>query len=76
MLRSHASRIELLEDSQQSAVTELTALANRVKMQRVRAATDHASRPAGDPDPYTNPDEWRSVMNKRLAAAKLNGGRQ
>jgi hypothetical protein len=63
-----------LEDSRIETLQTLTDLANRIKMQKVRAATRHADASRDDPDPFKNPDEWRSMMNKRLAAAKFNGG--
>lgn len=77
-VRLNASRIRSLTESHTLTVEELENLANRVKMQRVRNATDHATKKsarAGDmPDPYTSPDEWRAAMTKRLAEAKIAGG--
>lgn len=68
-----ASRISSIETSMQELAVELQHLANRVKMQRVRNTTDHAtgaSKPktsADDlPDPYTEPDAWRKAMNAKL----------
>lgn len=79
-VRLNASRVRSLTESHTLTVEELQNLANRVKMQRVRNATDHATRksgPAGDmPDPYTAPDEWRAAMTKRLAEAKIAGGKR
>lgn len=76
VLRSLPSRIESLQESQRLMADELEHLAQRVKMQRVRNATDHAtkSKSAGDlPDAYTNPDEWRAAMNRKLAMQRLGG---
>lgn len=75
-LRSLPSRIESLQESQKLMADELEHLAQRVKMQRVRNATDHAtkSKSAGDlPDAYTNPDEWRAAMNRKLAMQRIGG---
>lgn len=66
-------------DSFESKLEELTVtvgeVAQRVKMQRVRAAANHATgergRPDGEPDPHTDPDGWRAWMNDRLARARL-----
>jgi hypothetical protein len=50
----------------------MAVLANRVKMSRVRTAATHAEKPSSDlPDPHTDPDGWRTAMNKKLAAARL-----
>lgn len=67
------SRVESLEDSLKEALTLMADLANRIKMTRVRAAAshlDHRQSQSTDPDPYTQPDEWRKMMGKRLAEAK------
>lgn len=50
------------------ALEEITAtLANRVKMQKVRAASTHAAeRSDGMPDPYRDPDAWRRAMNRTI----------
>ena len=77
-MRSLPSRIESLQESQKLMADELEHLAQRVKMQRVRNATDHGtkSRSVGDlPDAYTNPDEWRAAMNRRLAMQRLGGSK-
>jgi len=69
--------VELQQDSLRTSLKdisiELEALAQRVKMQRVRNATNHATTGKSSPDAYTEPDRWRSEMNKRLAFGKLNG---
>lgn len=74
-IRSAHSRLASLNESQEGLQLELERLANRVKMQRVRNATEHGNgrKPVGDdlPDPYTNPDEWRAAANKRLTQGKL-----
>jgi len=49
----------------------LADLTNRLKMSKVRAAAKHADNSGADPDPYTQPDEWRKMMNRRLAEAKM-----
>lgn len=72
-LRSLPSRVESLQESQKLMADELEHLAQKVKMQRVRNATDHAtrSRSAGEmPDPHREPNEWRAAMNRKLAEAK------
>lgn len=78
-LDSAESRIKSLRSSHDEMAQELEHLANRVKMQRVRNATDHASKKSGDagefPDPVTHPNEWRTEMNKRLAIARLGAKR-
>lgn len=69
-LRSVELRLQSTETSLDALSTELQALANRVKMQRVRNATEHGiKRPSDDelPDPTSQPDAWRSAMNRRLA---------
>lgn len=77
-VRLNASRVRSLTESHELTMDELKNLANRVKMQRVRNAADHATKPARAgsdmPDPFTDPDGWRTAMNKRIAAARLNGG--
>lgn len=69
-LSSLTSRIESLEGSRDDQATAMTDLANRLKMIRVRSAANHASRPDGEPDPYKDPDRWRTVMNERLSRTK------
>jgi uncharacterized protein YlxW (UPF0749 family) len=70
-------RLELLSESLKSTQDELEHLAQKVKMQRVRNATDHATRTNGggsgrngEPDPYSQPDEWRRMMEDKLARRK------
>jgi hypothetical protein len=65
------SRIESLTTSRDELTVALDALAQRVKMQRVRQATDHATGPRGLPDPYKEPDRWREAMNAQIARGKL-----
>lgn len=60
-------------ESQDILAQELERLANRVKMQRVRNVTEHGRARPGDgamPDPMTQPNEWRTAMNRKLAEAK------
>lgn len=78
-MRSALSRIQSLSESLEATQVELERLSNRVKMQRVRNVTEHGQatpgpKPPGNgamPDPYTQKDEWRHAMNKRLAESKL-----
>lgn len=74
-IRSVVSQQASMNESLQELQTELERLANRVKMQRVRNATEHGTGPkrAGDelPDPYTQPDEWRRAANRQLALKQL-----
>lgn len=74
-LEQRLHSVELQQRSSTTSLTELSteleALAQRVKMQRVRNATNHASRGNGAPDPYSDPDAWRQAMNRRLAFGKL-----
>lgn len=70
-LRSAELLLQSLQTSLQEVSTELETLAQRVKMQRVRNATNHATRANGSPDPYQDPDAWRQAMNRKLALAKL-----
>lgn len=64
---SSASRMESLQTSLDETNAALEALANRVKMHRVRTALNHVKDPPAEPDPYTDPDAWRRTMNKQLA---------
>jgi len=68
------SRLQSVETSQAEMLVELQALANSLKMQKVRAAANHTNGRSRDPDPYTQPDEWRKVTNQKLAAQKHNLG--
>lgn len=71
---SPISRLKSLETSRAEMGDELQALANRVKMMRVRRATDHVrdDKPEEtDPDPHREPDRWRDWMNGRLARDRL-----
>lgn len=70
-LASAESRIESLLSSRDELTVALDALAQRVKMQRVRTAVDHATGPRGLPDPYKNPDEWRAAVNSQFSRGKL-----
>lgn len=58
------SRLTDLEDA-------VALLANKLKMSRVRAAATHAEK--SEPDPYTDPDGWRKMMNARIQRQKLGG---
>jgi hypothetical protein len=67
------SRVTSLETSLAEWTETVRALADRVKMQRVRNAVSHATKQPDNPDPYTNPDEWRKVANRQLALSHLRG---
>lgn len=69
-LRSCESRVDSLKDSLESTQHALEIVANRLKMTRVRNAAEHVKGSSDEPDPYKNPDEWRSMMNKRLAESR------
>jgi len=61
------SRLKSLETSVAEQADALLEVANRVKMQRVRNAANHATgQPSTMPDPYRDPDGWRKAMNSRL----------
>ena len=64
---SNASRVKYLETSLAEMRDELEGVANRLKMMRVRAATNHVRETSGEPDPYKDPDGWRRAMNRKLA---------
>lgn len=72
-LRSVVSRMQSLEDWKVEMIQLQQDLANQLKMTRVRSALNHSrhkNEVPSDPDPYTQPDEWRKMMGKRLAEAK------
>jgi hypothetical protein len=73
-LRSIESRTVLTERSLNDVSEVLTELSNRVKMMKVRGSLRHQDASPTEPDPYKDPDGWRNMMNRKLAAAKLNGG--
>lgn len=62
------SRLNSLQSSQEDLMQAVDALAQRVKMQKVRNAITHTDKTngAGMPDPYRDPDGWRKAMNERL----------
>ena len=60
----------------ESHTEELTNLANRVKMMKVRRASNHTDRNGELPDAYRDPDAWRAAMNARIAASKVPALRQ
>ena len=72
---SRASLPESLAQRMQEIEETLEVMANKQKMQRVRAAASHAtskSNPNSDlPDPHVDPDGWRTAMNRKLGLAKL-----
>ncbi len=67
LVHSGASRVKLLETSIAEVRDELEGVANRLKMMRVRAATNHVRENPAEPDPYKDPEAWRRSMNRRLA---------
>jgi len=78
---SLAQKLRSLESQQQSnadSLTELTEIvqkmANSQKMQRVRAATTHASKvgSSGEPDVKTDPEAWRAWQNAKLRTGVVN----
>jgi len=69
-----ASRVASLEERLTETEETLSGLANRVKMMRVRNAVTHTDKPNGAvPDPYRDPNGWRTEMNRKLARGKLAG---
>ena len=74
-LRSCESAVQSLAESREEQAAAMLDLANRLKMIKVRSASIHATRTEGEmPDPYTDPDRWRTAMNKRIAMQRINGG--
>lgn len=67
--RLSESRLVSLETSLAEQADALQAVANRVKMQKVRNAANHVHDrdDKQTPDPYRDPDGWRKAMNKSLA---------
>lgn len=74
-LRSCESRMDSLTQSQSDMGVTMAAIANKLKMMRVRAATTHTDGNSKEPDPYTNPDQWRKMMNAKLQGQKFNASR-
>lgn len=70
-IRSCELRLQSLEDSRTETVQMLSDLTNRLKMMRVRSASRHAEGSTSEPDPYKDPDKWRTMMNRRLAESKM-----
>lgn len=64
--RSLESAVRLLTTSQAESAELLEALANKVKMQRVRNVVAHGAGSKSMPDPYRDPDGWRKAMNARI----------
>lgn len=67
---SNESRLKSLEACVAEQADALLAVANRVKMQKVRNAANHVA-DSGLPDPYKDPDGWRKAMNSKLQKGKL-----
>jgi len=63
------SRLNSLETSLADTQDALAEVANRVKMMKVRNASSHVRGNNADPDPHTDPDAWRRVMNSKLSIA-------
>jgi len=72
-IRSCELRLQSLEDSRTETTQLLADLANRLKMMRVRSASRHAEDSQAGPDPFRNPNEWRTMMNRKIAQSKLGG---
>jgi hypothetical protein len=68
--RSLDSRVQSLEQSVEDTRLTLEQLANRVKMMRVRNAVNHTTDKT-DPDPYRDPNAWRTEMNRKLAQRRI-----
>lgn len=68
---SLTSSMESLRDSQTSTLETLEALANKVKMQRVRNVVAHSAGSAREPDAYSDPESWRKAMNRKLGMAHV-----
>ena len=73
-LHSVESRLALIERSHNDVAEVVTELANRVKMMKVRNSLRHQDAKNEEPDPFKDPDGWRTMMNRKIAAAKVNGG--
>lgn len=74
-LRSIESRTESLESSVSEWSQLTTDVANSVKMMKVRRATagpSSSGRQDELPDPYKDPDGWRSAMNRRIGQQRFN----
>lgn len=71
-LRSVELRLQSAEDLASEHTQAITDLANRLKMMKVRKASAHGSKVDDEtPDPYTQADEWRKMMNKRLTESRM-----
>jgi hypothetical protein len=66
------SRVRSLTASVEDQATAMLDLANRMKMIKVRSASNHAMKPDGPPDPFKDPDGWRRAMNARIVHGKLS----
>lgn len=71
--RLPVSRLESLAASQAELAETMEQLANRVKMQRVRNAANHATGVrSGEPDARTDPEGWRAWKNAQLRTGVVN----
>jgi len=73
-LRSVESLTQSLRESSAEQLQTVADLANRLKMIRVRSALSHAERKTDAeelPDPYKEPDKWRTMANRRLSEQRL-----
>jgi uncharacterized membrane-anchored protein YhcB (DUF1043 family) len=70
--RSFASKLQLIETSQEELREIVEKIAQSQKMQRVRKATTHASGSSGEPDPRADPEGWRNWKNAQLRAGQFN----
>ena len=73
-LRSIESRLRSVEDSNNEQLQLVAKVANSQKMQRVRAATEHATKVGsnGEPDVRSDPEAWRAWQNKQLKTGVVN----
>jgi hypothetical protein len=77
LLARRVRSLELQAQSFKDSMDDLTAIvqkmANSQKMQRVRAATTHASKAeSGEPDVKTDPEAWRAWQNAKLRTGVVN----
>ena len=70
--RFNESQLQSLRDSIAENADALSTLANKVKMMKVRAASNHSEGSPGEPDPYKEPDKWREQMQRKLGRAGHN----
>jgi gamma-glutamyl:cysteine ligase YbdK (ATP-grasp superfamily) len=78
LLARRVRSLELQAQSFEASIEDLTnivaKMANSQKMQRVRAATTHATKAesGGEPDVKVDPEAWRAWQNKQLKTGVMN----